>query len=106
MSIEDHDRLMLTSAKANLRKMAFFGIIERIDDTQTLFEATFGLRFAQRLNNSYEPRGENFTMSDSQRTTFMKQIALDVQLFEYAKSLFQQRVQAVKRYYTTTQNLL
>ncbi|CAB3400572.1 unnamed protein product [Caenorhabditis bovis] len=40
----EQDRIMLTSAKENLRNMAFFGLKERMDDSQFLFENTFGMK--------------------------------------------------------------
>ncbi|KIH62047.1 hypothetical protein ANCDUO_07671 [Ancylostoma duodenale] len=37
------DRILLESAKRNLRNMAFFGIKERMDDSQMMFERLFNL---------------------------------------------------------------
>lgn len=44
MSRNDRDRLMLASAKSNLKNLAFFGLKERMNDSQELFEQTFNLR--------------------------------------------------------------
>lgn len=38
------ERLMLESAKHNLRNFAFFGIKERWDDTLFLFQRTFKIK--------------------------------------------------------------
>ncbi|XP_055334487.1 heparan-sulfate 6-O-sulfotransferase 3-B-like [Paramacrobiotus metropolitanus] len=90
--------MILASAKSNLLKMAFFGIVEQIDETQFLFEETFGLHFAEKLNGSYFARGENFTLTPEQRELFLERIALDVQLYEFAVKVFRQRLETVKNW--------
>ena len=44
----ERDRILLDSAKDNLRRMAFFSLTEQQADTQYLFERTFkGIRFTK-----------------------------------------------------------
>lgn len=38
------DKIILESAKTNLRNMAFFGIKEQMGDSQKLFESVFQIR--------------------------------------------------------------
>ncbi|OQV21337.1 Heparan-sulfate 6-O-sulfotransferase 3 [Hypsibius exemplaris] len=102
MEKTQHDEIMLNSAKENLRNMAFFGIIEELDDTQTLFERTFGLRFDSRLNGSHEARGENFVLEDKQRAAYELKNALDTELYKFAKELFDERVRTVGRLFQQT----
>ena len=42
---EEISRKMLESAKLNLRKLSFFGILEHQHDSQKLFEKIFNLKF-------------------------------------------------------------
>lgn len=44
MTAETRDRIMLESAKNNLRNLAFFGLKEKMDDSQFMYEQLFGLR--------------------------------------------------------------
>lgn len=94
---EDKNSLMLLSAKENLQKMAFFGVVEEMEETQMLFEEVFPLRFAEKLNSSYEARGENYTLTPFQRSAILKRIDLDMQLYDFALDLFHKRVEAVKK---------
>jgi len=45
------DKIMLESAKSNLRSMAFFGIKERMKESQVMFEKLFNLRFEDRSDS-------------------------------------------------------
>ncbi|MPC85463.1 Heparan-sulfate 6-O-sulfotransferase 3 [Portunus trituberculatus] len=45
MTPEDRGRIMLLSAKNNLKKMAFYGLTEEQEISQYLFEVTFNLRY-------------------------------------------------------------
>ena len=47
-------RLLLRSAAANLRQMAFFGLTERLDDTAALFQHRFGVRFDADLRQNHQ----------------------------------------------------
>lgn len=51
MSPEERGRIMLLSAKNNLKKMAFFGLTEEQEISQYLFEVTFNLRYV--LDNRF-----------------------------------------------------
>jgi hypothetical protein len=44
MPEKTRDKIILESAKNNLRNMAFFGIKERMDDSQLLFETVFDMQ--------------------------------------------------------------
>ena len=91
-----YGKLMLESAKRNLRSMAYFGLLEYQRESQYLFEKTFGLKFKRNL--SQIPANE--TMSGeawSEVTTKLllqirKATRLDRQLYNYAKALFFKRL--------------
>lgn len=44
MPKKTRDKLMLESAKNNLRNMAFFGIKEKMADSQFMFETIFDMK--------------------------------------------------------------
>lgn len=44
MNAKTREKLMLESAKANLKNMAYFGIKERMADSQFLFEHLFDMK--------------------------------------------------------------
>src|SRR3954471_23245399 len=44
MESESREGVMLESAKSNLKAMAFFGVKERMNESQYLFERLFALR--------------------------------------------------------------
>lgn len=90
-----YETALLLSAMNNLRRMAFFGLCEEQRASQILFEKTFGLKF-----------NKNFEQSDDDKTRIMidrlpshvrRKIAqinhLDMDLYQFAVSLFQNRLQ-------------
>ncbi|KAL8598860.1 hypothetical protein ACOMHN_015439 [Nucella lapillus] len=85
-------RLMLDSAKHNLLNLAFLGLVEFQTYTQFLFEHTLNVNFIHDFEQ------ENHTHSHAQSLTprELKRIAdlnhLDVELYQFAKDLFLQRV--------------
>ncbi|KAK8392886.1 hypothetical protein O3P69_013128 [Scylla paramamosain] len=93
MTPEDRGKIMLLSAKNNLKKMAFYGLTEEQEISQYLFEVTFNLKFRVRF------RQFNQTITDMAMRNFdaetIKQIeelnSLDMELYKYAVELLQQR---------------
>lgn len=62
MSKKDYEFILLSSAKSNLHKMAFFSLDEYPDMSLQLFEQTFGLRFKTRKlksESAFESRNDN-----------------------------------------------
>lgn len=93
MSEERRAELLLSSAKRNLRRMAFFGLTEFQRKTQFLFERTFGLHFIAAFTQINGTRAAGVTVGTSTRRRIEELNALDVQLYEYATELFSRRVQ-------------
>ncbi|XP_023155558.1 heparan-sulfate 6-O-sulfotransferase 3-B-like [Amphiprion ocellaris] len=93
MSELERGRVLLASAKANLRNMAFYGLTEFQRKTQYLFERTFGLRFIRAFTQINSTRAASVGISEKVRWRIEGLNALDVELYEYAKELFLRRYQ-------------
>jgi len=93
MSPETRDRILLSSAKANLEKMAYFGVTEEQRTSQYLFEATFNLRFNTILgqfNNTHsEDAAESLTKETLNRIRNLN--SLDHELYTFALQLMEKR---------------
>ena len=90
-------RLLLRSAASNLRRMAFFGLTERLSDSARLFEHRFGVRFDAGLRQSATTHGDleagTLTSTDGRRVHLANR--LDTKLYEYARRLFERRMQTI-----------
>uniref|UniRef100_A0A3Q1HB84 Heparan-sulfate 6-O-sulfotransferase n=1 Tax=Acanthochromis polyacanthus TaxID=80966 RepID=A0A3Q1HB84_9TELE len=93
MSELERGRVLLASAKTNLRNMAFYGLTEFQRKTQYLFERTFGLRFIRAFTQINSTRAASVGISEKVRWRIEGLNALDVELYEYAKELFLRRYQ-------------
>jgi len=99
MPLESRNAIMLQSAKDNLRDFAFFGLTEFQKETQDLFEWTFdGLRFSQSFAQKTSSHASETRVSPQQMAHIVSLNALDVQLYDYARSLFSQRVEFMKKH--------
>ncbi|KAG0426417.1 hypothetical protein HPB47_026484, partial [Ixodes persulcatus] len=94
----ERDLLMLTSAKDNLRRMAFFGLTERQQRSQRLFERTFRLRFLRPFAQLNETRSTAaFGQVGPEELEAVKRLNhLDMQLYEYAKKLMDDRIRRLQ----------
>jgi len=89
--------IMFNSAVTNLQKLKFFGLLENQSETQTLFEQTFSVRFTQSFVQSNITHAEEaepeVTVEQLRRIVQLNQ--LDIQLYNYAKQLFEARVSKI-----------
>lgn len=96
MTPESRNAIMLQSAKDNLRSFAFFGLVEFQKESQELFEWSFdGIRFSQ----SFDQRTSTASamhVSPEQMVHIVSINALDIELYNFARSLFFQRVEFMK----------
>ncbi|KAL1490325.1 hypothetical protein ABEB36_013040 [Hypothenemus hampei] len=94
----DRDRIMLASAKKNLQSMAFFGLTEYQKASQYIFEETFNLRFAIPFeqNNSTVSSLTLTTLTEEQAKKINELNKLDIQLYEFAKTLLFARFEKLK----------
>ena len=109
---------MIADAKSNLRRLAFFGLTERQVDTGYLFERRFGIRFRPNVGNGMRRTAESdrngavdnhgtsiFEQYNSTRATDaaarlsdleLRRIRaaneLDIELYDYARQLFDRRL--------------
>nr|XP_061826271.1 heparan-sulfate 6-O-sulfotransferase 3-B-like [Nerophis lumbriciformis] len=89
----ERGRVLLASAKANLRDMAFYGLTEFQRKTQRLFERTFGLRFIRAFTQLNGTRAAGVGIGEKVQWRIEGLNALDVELYDYAKELFLRRYQ-------------
>ncbi|KAJ8389765.1 hypothetical protein AAFF_G00114710 [Aldrovandia affinis] len=97
MNESERGRILLESARSNLRSMAFYGLTEFQRKTQYLFERTFSLRFIAAFTQINSTRAAGVGIGAAARRRIEELNLLDVQLYEYAKDLFLQRFQVSRR---------
>lgn len=97
MNESERNTILLQSAKNNLKNMAFFGLTEFQRKTQFLFERTFNLKFISPFTQFNITRASNVEINDGARQRIEELNFLDMQLYEYAKDLFQQRYHHTKQ---------
>ncbi|CAD7680994.1 unnamed protein product [Nyctereutes procyonoides] len=97
MNESERNTILLQSAKNNLKNMAFFGLTEFQRKTQFLFERTFNLKFISPFTQFNITRASNVDINEGARQHIEELNFLDVQLYEYAKDLFQQRYHHTKQ---------
>nr|CAG4645833.1 EOG090X0E58 [Lynceus sp. MCZ IZ 141354] len=90
---KERDQLMLASAKTNLAKMAFFGMTEEQQISQYIFEETFGLHFLTPFEqfNTTLSLATLEELKPSELSKIQDLNALDIELYAYAKQLFNAR---------------
>lgn len=97
IDIEKRGQVMLESAKENLLKMAYFGLTEFQKYTQELFEDTFKLRFNTDFTQLPVTHSDRTKITDEQKAKILEQNKLDIDLYQFAKDLFLQRVRKMKK---------
>uniref|UniRef100_A0A914CBX9 Heparan-sulfate 6-O-sulfotransferase n=1 Tax=Acrobeloides nanus TaxID=290746 RepID=A0A914CBX9_9BILA len=96
MPEKTRDKIILESAKNNLRNMAFFGIKERMDDSQLLFETIFDMQFTKSLADWNKTKSLNTPVTPLQMKIIQQKNALDIQLYEFALKLFEKRLNMIQ----------
>ena len=98
ISIVERDRMLLQSAKKNLKAMTYFSLNERPADSQFVIEKTFNLRFKENwflLDTGYANEYMK-TISESDVLKIKQMNHLDVELYKYAEELFEKRLNFLK----------
>jgi len=90
------EKIMLESAKRNLKSMAYFGLKERMLDSQWIFEQLFRLRFTRRLDDWSKSKSNGTEISDNQMSLIIERNQLDIQLYDYAIKLFERRLKMLR----------
>ncbi|XP_040179651.1 heparan-sulfate 6-O-sulfotransferase 2 [Rana temporaria] len=97
MPEEQRNKVLLDSAKENLKRMAFFGLTEFQRKTQYLFEKTFNMNFISPFTQFNSTRASSVEIDDLIQTRIETLNFLDMELYEYAKDLFLQRYQFMRQ---------
>ena len=102
-SKEERERLILQSAKRSLKQFAYFGITEYLEESEALYERTFGVEFSEKITQR--------SLSDLHSAPMLKTLwskhdvyqeiadanRLDMELYEYALQLFAVRLKTIGR---------
>ncbi|KAL3110115.1 hypothetical protein niasHT_015718 [Heterodera trifolii] len=91
------DRIMLESAKFNLRHFAFFGLKENMTESQFLFEKTFGLTFDSDLALWNRSKSAHIIPTDRQLGQIRQRNLLDLELYAFARRVFKLRLSKTKK---------
>ncbi|XP_005045960.1 PREDICTED: heparan-sulfate 6-O-sulfotransferase 2 [Ficedula albicollis] len=97
MPEEQRNKVLLDSAKENLKRMAFFGLTEFQRKTQYLFEKTFNMNFISPFTQYNSTRASSVEIDRQTQQRIEALNFLDVELYEYAKDLFLQRYQYMRQ---------
>lgn len=88
-----YEENLLSSAKATVRRLAYFGICDRQRESQLIFEKTFNLKFRRDFRQSEDNKTQ--VMISKLPGDIVDQIIrvnnLDMRLYDYALSLFANR---------------
>ena len=99
MSKKELEMKLLSSAKRNLKSMAFFGLAEYLKESAMLFEFQFDVKLRSEVHEKpLETQHYGLLLHDivtSNRTLYNKIVQLnelDMELYQYALDLFSERV--------------
>uniref|UniRef100_A0A914YAB6 Heparan-sulfate 6-O-sulfotransferase n=1 Tax=Panagrolaimus superbus TaxID=310955 RepID=A0A914YAB6_9BILA len=90
------DKIMLESAKNNLRNLAFFGIKEKMEESQFIFEKTFQMTFTRELAEWNKSKSHDTPLTKMEMKVIREKNHLDIQLYEFALKLFNKRLELVQ----------
>jgi len=95
---DNHDKIILQSAKSNLEKMAFFGLTEEQRISQYLFEETFNLEFRTVFDQFNVTRSGKALkhLGPSVVDQVKSRNLLDLELYEFAQKLLETRFEKMK----------
>ncbi|XP_053436608.1 heparan-sulfate 6-O-sulfotransferase 2 isoform X1 [Nycticebus coucang] len=97
MPEKQRNKVLLESAKSNLKHMAFFGLTEFQRKTQYLFEKTFNMNFISPFTQYNTTRASSVEISEETQKRIEGLNFLDMELYSYAKDLFLQRYQFMRQ---------
>ncbi|XP_062440493.1 heparan-sulfate 6-O-sulfotransferase 2 [Rhea pennata] len=97
MPEEQRNKVLLDSAKENLKRMAFFGLTEFQRKTQYLFEKTFNMNFISPFTQYNSTRASSVEIDGQTQQRIEALNFLDMELYDYAKDLFLQRYQYMRQ---------
>uniref|UniRef100_A0A673UTG8 Heparan-sulfate 6-O-sulfotransferase n=1 Tax=Suricata suricatta TaxID=37032 RepID=A0A673UTG8_SURSU len=97
MPEKQRNKVLLESAKTNLKQMAFFGLTEFQRKTQYLFEKTFNMNFISPFTQYNTTRASSVEINEEIQKRIEGLNFLDMELYSFAKDLFLQRYQFMRQ---------
>ncbi|KAM8752251.1 heparan-sulfate 6-O-sulfotransferase 2 isoform 1-T1 [Rhynchonycteris naso] len=97
MPEKQRNKVLLESAKSNLKDMAFFGLTEFQRKTQYLFEKTFNMNFISPFIQYNTTRASSVEINEEIQKRIEGLNFLDMELYSFAKDLFLQRYQFMRQ---------
>ncbi|KAM7044568.1 LOW QUALITY PROTEIN: heparan-sulfate 6-O-sulfotransferase 2 [Molossus nigricans] len=97
MPEKQRNKVLLESAKSNLKHMAFFGLTEFQRKTQYLFEKAFNMNFILPFTQYNTTRASSVEINEELQKRIEGLNFLDLELYSYAKDLFLQRYQFMRQ---------
>ncbi|GAB1610772.1 heparan-sulfate 6-O-sulfotransferase 3-B-like [Argonauta hians] len=95
LALKKRNRIILWSAKENLKNMAYFGLTDYYKESLDLFEKMQNVSFRKKENIKKRRSKDIIKVFHKKEIDKIKQSnLLDVQLYDFAKSLFFQRLAA------------
>jgi len=96
---KERDRIMLASAKANLARMAYFGLTDEQLLSQYIFEETFKIKFVDSFEQMHSSiSSQTIAELSVERLKLIKQLNhLDMELYEFGHQLLFERFNRLKR---------
>ena len=91
LSTRELERIVLQTAKYNLETMAYFGILEYIQESSQLFENTFSVKFVEYPEFRDSSSG-SVTLTSQQLEAIQAANHLDLDLYNWAVPLFKDRI--------------
>jgi len=92
MDVIDVDRERLELAKENLRKIDILGLQEHYPDMLTAVSRRFGWPTVEVENTHVS--GSGFSIPDNLRDRIAEENAIDIEFYEFAKALYEERTRA------------
>ena len=94
---ENRDRIILESAKENLKSISFFGLTEYMKESYAIFEKQFGVKFPNRsikrnlLNSHASEMLPIFFDNTTLFNAILRVNSLDMELYKFAVDMFLER---------------
>lgn len=94
----EYNKLLLESAKLNLKQMAYFGILEYQLISQFVFESTFKIDFKHSFVQLNQTHSTQIKVDNDTLNLIKKLNYLDIELYEYAKEILFERFEYFKKF--------
>ncbi|KAE9552072.1 hypothetical protein FO519_004729 [Halicephalobus sp. NKZ332] len=96
MNQSTRDKIMLESAKNNLKNLAYFGLKEKMEDSQYMFEKVFQVNFTRELSDWNKSKSHDTEITEEEMKMIVEKNYLDIQLYDFATKLFEKRLELLK----------